>query len=223
MRLYYLQAIDAPSGFVVAEVSCGPISRETLNNIIQPKAGDPTFIETYKLSNEQAASISKLCGVAFTPGSNEILLCSWDEHDDLPYRSHAPRELLLVLDGTKPLVFLNGTIPSQESLVEIPEYLFDPFVERGILMKREYCLVLRPYGAPEGQAFPVKGVRYVLYARCDEAWRMDAFIIIHNTAAKIGWNEALYRMEGFLLGYEEWQNDAFIARMADHARKKDAQ
>jgi hypothetical protein len=54
------------------------------------------------------------------------------------------------------------------------------------------------------------GMRYVLYALRSEEWRIDAYILLKLTAEVSGWNQALERMEGTLLGYEEWQNNAYI-------------
>jgi hypothetical protein len=34
--------------------------------------------------------------------------------------------------------------------------------------------------------------------------------MLQDTAAKSGWNEGFERMQGSLLGYEDWQNDIFI-------------
>ena len=54
------------------------------------------------------------------------------------------------------------------------------------------------------------GTRRVLYALPGEQWRIDAFLLLWKTAEKAGWGEGFERLEGSLLGYEDWQNDAFI-------------
>jgi hypothetical protein len=54
------------------------------------------------------------------------------------------------------------------------------------------------------------GTRCVLYALPGEEWRIDAYLLLWKTAEKVGWGEGFERLEGSLLGYEDWQNDAFI-------------
>jgi hypothetical protein len=112
------------------------------------------------------------------------------------------------LSRLKPFSYLYGTVPPKEHFVEIPEYLFDPYVDAGLFVKRDYSLRLVDISHES-----IKAHRYVLYALKHEAWRIDAFILLQNTAEKTGWNEAMTRMEGTLLGYEEWQNDAFVEQM----------
>ena len=41
-------------------------------------------------------------------------------------------------------------------------------------------------------------------------WRIDAYLLLHQTAIKTGWREGFERMEGSFLGYKEWQNDAIL-------------
>ena len=56
------------------------------------------------------------------------------------------------------------------------------------------------------------GRRRVLYALPSQQWRIDAYLLLYETAEKSGWNEDLERMEGTLLGYEGWQNELNIER-----------
>jgi hypothetical protein len=51
----------------------------------------------------------------------------------------------------------------------------------------------------------------ILYSQASEEWRIDAYILLRNTSVKVGFGEFFERQEGALLGYEEWQNDAYIA------------
>jgi hypothetical protein len=43
-----------------------------------------------------------------------------------------------------------------------------------------------------------------------EQWRIDAYLLLWKAAEKSGWNEGFERLEGTLLGYEDWQNDYHI-------------
>lgn len=116
--------------------------------------------------------------------------------------------------GKKPLAIFTGRIPADDSFVEIPEYLFDAYVEEGSLRKKEIRETEdRPFRGIEGH-------RIVLYAQTGEEWRLKAYALVRFVGNKIGWSEPLIRLEGTLLGYEEWQNDAYIAQMN---RSKSAQ
>lgn len=116
--------------------------------------------------------------------------------DDLSYRVHTGRELLLMREGLKPL----AVFAEWDSSVE--EAYFAPYVEQGLFVKQVY------------ETTGPSAIKLTLYALPDEAWRIQAYILMHRIASKTGWNEALERMEGLLLGYTEWQNDEFI-----HLRK----
>jgi len=54
--------------------------------------------------------------------------------------------------------------------------------------------------------------RRVLYALPNEAWRIEAYLLLWKTAEKSGWNAGFERMEGSLLGYEDWQHDLHVQR-----------
>lgn len=211
MRQFFLQTVDEPSFLILSEVPCGTPSRDALRAIVEPDPEDEDIQETYLLERVQVDAIMQLCKIQLDLGQHQFQLASWDECDGLPYRLHAGRELPLMLSGAKPLSYLYGTIPPNEHFVEIPEYLFDPYVDIGRFVKRQRSLFR------EGWAM---GMRQVLYALKEEAWRIDAFFLVQDTAHKTGWNEALTRMEGTLLGYEEWQNDAFIGRMKGSDRSE---
>ena len=111
---------------------------------------------------------------------------------------------------------------SEDNPVIILEREFEPHVAAGFIVKREH---LEP---PAANAPVVKGqrigIRRVLYALRGEKWRIDAYLLLWKTAEKSGWNEGferLERMEGSLLGYEDWQNDFHIKHHYRSAKKPD--
>ncbi len=116
-----------------------------------------------------------------------------------PYVIHTGRELELMLQGKKPLSVFCDDIESSYSEEIIPEKAFAPFVLNGTLKKREHISGVTPLQ-----------LRRVLYAVLSEEWRLDAFLLLREVADKSGWNESMERMEGRLLGYEEWQCDFHI-------------
>lgn len=118
------------------------------------------------------------------------------------YQIHTNRELELMLRGTKPLAAFVGLYPPNPDVDDVPESAFEPHVSSGRFFKREYVFVDR-----DGHR-----LRRVLYSLPSEGWRIDAYILMWLTAERTGWNVGFERMEGSLLGYEEWQNDLHIAR-----------
>jgi hypothetical protein len=213
-RQFFLQAVDARSGFIVAETALALPFVAALGSVIAADPQDPEFRRTYRLDKNQLAALLDLGNAAFDPGSHEAELSSWDPAADLPYRLHAGRELPLMLAGLKPLSYFCGVWPPGDRFVEIPEHLFDPHVETGRFTKRDFITSWNVNWDAVETTRKVRGLRTVLYALRGEEWRIDAFILLLNTAEKTGWNETAIRLEGSLLGYEEWQNDAFIAASA---------
>ena len=120
--------------------------------------------------------------------------------NSFPYLVHTNRELTLMLAGTKPLAAFVESFANDTKL--FAEDVFDNYVTQGRFVKREY-VQLEFRGDP-------RRLRRILYARTGEEWRIDAFILLWHTAEKSGFSELFERLEGSLLGYEEWQNDAFI-------------
>ncbi len=46
-------------------------------------------------------------------------------------------------------------------------------------------------------------------------WRIPAWKLVAEASRKSGWNDSFERLEGMLLGYDEWQNDWW----AEHRRR----
>ncbi len=154
----------------------------------------------YELDAHETARFSSHFGLPVGESISAVLRPRrW--FDDLPYQIHTNRELALMLDGMKPLAAFSEEYPSSTDESVIPEQLFDRYVADGLFLKREYV---------ETEILKGYRTRRILYARSDEAWRIDAYILLWHTAKVTGWNESLERMEGFLLGYEEWQTDAYV-------------
>ena len=81
----------------------------------------------------------------------------------------------------------------------------------GKFVTREFVGPLQ--GPPPTDRSEMLGIRRLFYARPSEAWRIDAYIMMITAAAKAGWSEGLERLEGSLLGYEEWQTDLELERL----------
>ena len=100
----------------------------------------------------------------------------WHPLDDLPYKIHTGRELALMLAGSKPLAYFTGQYPPAPDVEEIPERLFDPFVEKGRFVKREYVM-LAGYCGPALQRAGLR-MRIVMYALPHQEWRIDAMTLL---------------------------------------------
>jgi hypothetical protein len=116
-----------------------------------------------------------------------------------------------MLDGSKPLACFSGQYPPASDVEEIPDRLFDPYVEQGRFAKREYVM-LAGYSGPALRRAGLR-TRIVMYALPHQEWRINAMTLLMDSAAKCGWSEGFERIQGSLLGYEDWQNDIFIEKI----------
>ncbi|WP_292420704.1 hypothetical protein [Mesorhizobium sp.] len=117
-----------------------------------------------------------------------------------------------MLEGRKPLAVFHDAYPAEwlsETLAR-----FDPFVRSGRLVRH---VIDTPFTEAEHARFPdFQGWRRAFFSLPGEEWRIDAFLLLSKVFAKTGWNESLERMEGSLLGDEDWQNDWWIERKSKH-------
>ena len=128
-------------------------------------------------------------------------------HHELPYRLHTNRELGMMLRGEKPLaVFVDGY---DRFPAAVRRYLacFDQLVREGLFLKREYVV---PDSTISGGC---KGWHTIIYSLPAEAWRIDAMIDLRWRLSD-GWSLDREREEGRLLGYEDWQNEAWLERFS---------
>jgi hypothetical protein len=133
----------------------------------------------------------------------------FDEH---PYVLHTNRELLLMLEGRKPLsVFVDDQLPpTGQASTLFPEAKFDSYVAAGRFVKHEY---FEPADIDDQRR-----IRRVFYALPEETWRIKAYMLLIETSNDSGWNEGFERMEGSLLGYSREENDIHIVLQRKHAK-----
>jgi hypothetical protein len=130
--------------------------------------------------------------------------------DNYPYEIHTNRELELMLQGTKPFAAFSEILELSYDEWIIPEKAFAPYIAQETIIKREHIFI-----APHNMK-----LRRVLYALPNEEWRIDAYLLMWEVAQKSGWNESMERMEGRLLGYEEWQCDFHIQNRSSLIQRK---
>jgi hypothetical protein len=117
---------------------------------------------------------------------------------------HEGQELQLMKEGKKPLsMFVHWT----DEQVHFPEQAFDELVAQKALVK---------HVSVERQGDQDVQIRRVLYALPHEEWRINA-ILAANDAYRLkgqGFRPDLERFIGLLLGYDEAQIEAFVAKIA---------
>lgn len=139
--------------------------------------------------------------------------------DALLYDVHTNRELEFMLRRGKPLAHFSDAYPAVPDEEIFPEEAFSRYVESGRFVKREF---VEPLREPPPKDFPhVRGIRHLLYARASEEWRIDAYIMMMAAAGRAGWSEGFERLQGSLLGYEEWQTDKHLERLRANSHAKD--
>jgi len=206
---FILEIIDSETGCPVRSFAIEPADSVVISSLLDDNGFDPRSV--YDLDPHETAAILSYFGfVAEEPPL--AILRPRHELDNRPYQVHTNRELALMLDGVKPFAAFSEEYPLFGEESHIPEKIFDRHVADGRFVKREFVSTRIRDGYR---------LRKVLYARPGEAWRIDAYILLWHTAEQTGWNETLERMEGFLLGYEEWQTALHIA--AARARKATGQ
>jgi hypothetical protein len=161
---------------------------------IDPRSLDPVTV--HPIEPEQLERLNSALDLVFDADSMEVWLRTWSPLDALPYKVHTNRELALMLAGVKPLAVF-GVAPADTRDDEFSlERYFAPHVASGRFIRREHTYT--------------DGRREVFYALPAEVGRIDAYVQLMETAQTTGWSEDFERLQGTLLGYEDWQNDVFI-------------
>lgn len=202
-RKFVLEFVDLTTGCSSSQAAIELKDIAPLREIIDPDESDLNLAGCYDLDRADIEKIKRHFGIESDDASPLARIRPWHLLDELPYAVHTNRELALMLAGGKPLAAFSEYCPSTALSELIPERFFEPYVVAGLFVKREYFTDRR-----DGRK-----ARHVLYAARGEEWRIDAYILMWNTAEKSGWNEGFERMEGSLLGYEEWQNDVYIEKI----------
>jgi hypothetical protein len=161
---------------------------------------------TYELTPGDIGWLKENVGVEIDADNFDVDLRLPSKLDELPYEIHTGRELRLMLDRRKPLSVFSDAYTSAVDYRVFPEDVFEPYVASGLIVRREYVELRHRRPLPK----PLKGVRFLLYALVGEDWRIDEYISMWNAAAVAGWNEDFERRQGRLLGYADWETDAFL-------------
>jgi hypothetical protein len=122
---------------------------------------------------------------------------------------HTNRELEFMLARGKPLAHFSESYPPEPDEEIVPNDAFAPHVLSGLFVQRLYVELI----APDPKFPEIQGIYHALYARADEAWRIDAYIAMKMEVEKVGWSERFERLQGSLLGYSDHENDMNIEHL----------
>lgn len=221
-RWFVLQALDPVTDCPVLEARFDVPDLAALHGALGSMTeDDPNLSRSYYLDADGTHAITEAFGVAFDHGGREVMLTRFCAEGvrEAPYLVHTGFELALMLDGRKPLAIFWGT-DRCEWLNDLMRR-FDPFVEEGRFVRRKVTVPMtKSWVAPDGAVVDCSQQVYV--ALRGEEWRIEAFILLHEVVEKAGWNDALERFEGSLLGYEDWQNDWWIERQRRNRQEAEA-
>jgi len=206
-NLFVLQAFDHITQTVCAEWRVQIDDQDQLRSILAPESEDDPALE-YRydgMSRTDICRIGKLCLPPLIPDSIFTAIRRPNPaFDEMPYLIHTNFELPLMLEGRKPLAVFRDGYPSEW----FDEFLapFEPFVASGQLVRR---IIDTPMPHLKQRRPDLEGMRDVFFALPGEEWRIDAYIDkIRNRISD--WDYDLERLQGSLLGYEDWQNDWWI-------------
>jgi hypothetical protein len=213
---FILQALDPEHGSPVLEALFQVQNLDELRAALGPTTDDdPELIGAYTIDTFDLVEFNRRFGVVFDPGGRETQLCRWHSLRDVPYLVHTGYELPLMLERRKPFSYFVQEYPPHHHFCE--EY-FEAYVSKGMIQK---LVELEPFPAPvrgkDGRAF--EGTRSVFYTLKGEEWRIPAWKLVRAAGQKSGWNAEFERLEGMLLGYEEWQVDWWVANYSQRRRK----
>lgn len=209
-RSFVLQEIDPSTGSALAEMRIRISDLLGLRDILGDN-DDPDLNGSYELEPGDLHRIGSICVPPLDLDPRLNVLEPWHSIRQVPYLVHTGFELLLMLEGRKPLAMFHDVRPApwlDETLQR-----FEPYVQAGRFVRR---IIDTPLPNDKLRLMGFVAERRALFALPAEVWRIDAYLDLWRTAEMAGWSDALERSEGALLGYEDWQNDWWI----EHRRQQ---
>lgn len=210
---FVLQGLDPVTETVFIEWRVRIADIERLKEILGADcAEDPELRGTYyDISKRDMRRIGRICQPPMVPDDLYTAIKRYRPmFEDVPYMVHTNFELPLMLDGRKPLAVFGDGYPSDR----FDDYLapFEPFVAAGKIVRR---IVNEPMPHIKERRPDLDGIRHVYFALPGEEWRIDAYLLLMDSC-KSGEARAdvQERLQGSLLGYEDWQNDWWIENRA---------
>jgi len=135
--------------------------------------------------------------------------------DDTPYPVHTGRELLMMLQGKKPMAAFSALQIENLGSTVYFDQAFKKYIENGAIKFWKRTLIS---DKTDSDGNPLK-VDYFLYAIPGEEWRAEAYFLLMKMMNEVGWCQNLERMEGLLLGYSPEESAIHIEKMYGKACK----
>ena len=212
-REFVLQGLDPVTETVCVEWRVRIADIERLKEVLGADcAEDPELRGAYHdISKRDMRRIGRICQPLVVP---DDLYTAIARHRrvfaGVPYMVHTNFELPLMLEGRKPLAVFGDGYPSDWFDNHLAP--FEPFVAAGRIVRR---IVDEPMPHIKERRPDLDGIRHVYFALPGEEWRIDAYLLLMDSC-KSGeaWTDVQERLQGSLLGYEDWQNDWWIEHLA---------
>jgi hypothetical protein len=171
-------------------------------------AEDQNLENHYCLTSQETDELCAAFSFNFCHGEREVVLFrERPKHfaSTVPYLLHGGYELALMIHNRKPFAFVYYDSDYEES--RRYKARFDHFISQGLLYsENEIEIVDDETGRQTGRIF---------YARKGEEWRIPAYkFMLENLKPRDNGFEIRERLEGTLLGYEQWQNDWWLSHNA---------
>jgi hypothetical protein len=207
---FILEAIDDDLLYPCLATRFRTADLQKLKTILSVKNGeDPSLERVYLLSAIETAALCDAFDIEFDSRNQDVFLFKdsvrWPRCS--PYLFHTGYELPLLLDGRKKLAFFYYDSTDDSNFDSRLKARFDHYVAAGLLHE-EADLGSTPDA-------PGRHVGTIYYAPKGEEWRIPAMKLIRRASGLAGgWNEHFERLEGTLMGYEDWQNNWWLERNA---------
>lgn len=197
-----LEILDADTDCIEQEIEFGEVDLLRLSSLLGKELSFFVELEYDLTSDELTLLRNSFTAKQIPKTATSGYMRSRHLLDDLPYKLHTNRELSMMLNRIKPLAaFCDEFLVSEP--INAPSYSkFEVQVSKGNLIKREHV----EFDSMRADICR----RRTLFALPEEAWRIDAYLLLWKTARITGWNDGFERMEGSLLGYSDEQNDLFM-------------
>jgi hypothetical protein len=193
MSRFVLQKLDVATGCILEQVLFSTEDIASLVKLIDVDSLKPGM--GFRLNRDEFRLVADSYSVEIgREAAQGELICVGDNFR-LDPQSHTGRELLLMLEGTKPFAAFVDIHPSNSEDEIIPESYFEQYVKSGRILKFEHIERQNEENA--------HSLRHVMYALPGEEWSVNTYLMLWKLAHKYGWNDGFERIEGYLLGYED--------------------
>lgn len=182
-----IEVVDYKTGCIVENIK---IYRETLNTIANSllmnidELLDKIKYQCIEITNDDLIDIIKIENL----NSKYLVLRSSNITDSLSYATHTGRELMMMLEGKKPMASFCRY--ANDKFDELKIQPFSEYVNLKYLYKMKFYLKI------DG-----KNIIYTLFSTKENQWRMSVYKKLKKSSRDTQWDNQKDAIEGLLLGY----------------------